>query len=120
MVYSMFVQNDMSFAQKLAKLNWWLVILVFMMAAAGIASLYSAAGGSFDPWASRQLARFGVGVIGMIVIALIDIRWWYRLTWPIYFIGLLLLVFVEIKGHVGMGRSVGSILVLCSFNRRNW
>tara|TARA_R110001592_G_scaffold27763_21_gene102887 strand:- start:22523 stop:23650 length:1128 start_codon:yes stop_codon:yes gene_type:complete len=103
MVYSMFVQNDMSFAQKLAKLNWWLVILVFMMAAVGIASLYSAAGGSFDPWASRQLARFGVGVIGMIVIALIDIRWWYRLTWPIYFIGLLLLVFVEIKGHVGMG-----------------
>ncbi len=103
MVYSMFIQNDMSFAQKLAKLNWWLIILVVSMATVGIASLYSAAGGDFDPWASRQLMRFGVGVIGMIVIALIDIKWWYRLTWPLYFIGLGLLLFVEIKGHVGMG-----------------
>ena len=103
MVYSMFVQSDLSFTQKLAKLNWWLIILVCLLVMVGVASLYSAAGGSFDPWASRQLTRFCVGVIGMIIIALIDIKWWYRLTWPIYFIGLMLLVFVEIKGHVGMG-----------------
>lgn len=103
MVYSMFIESDMSFGQKLAKLNWWLIILVVSMAAVGVASLYSAAGGDFDPWASRQLMRFGVGVFGMLIIALIDIKWWYRLTWPLYFIGLGLLLFVELKGHVGMG-----------------
>jgi len=103
MVYSMFIESDMSFGQKLAKLNWWLIILVASMAAVGVASLYSAAGGDFDPWASRQLMRFGVGVFGMLIIALIDIKWWYRLTWPLYFIGLGLLLFVELKGHVGMG-----------------
>lgn len=103
MVYSMFIESDMSFGQKLAKLNWWLIILVVSMATVGVASLYSAAGGDFDPWASRQLMRFGVGVFGMLIIALIDIKWWYRLTWPLYFIGLGLLIFVEIKGHVGMG-----------------
>ena len=103
MVYSMFIESDMSFGQKLAKLNWWLITLVVSMATVGVASLYSAAGGDFDPWASRQLMRFGVGVFGMLIIALIDIKWWYRLTWPLYFVGLGLLLFVEIKGHVGMG-----------------
>ncbi len=99
----MFMQDDMSFRQKLLKLNWWLIILICSVAAVGIASLYSAAGGDFDRWALRQLMRFGVGMVGLVVIALIDIKWWYRLTWPIYFIGMMMLVFVEIKGHVGMG-----------------
>jgi len=103
MSYSMFVQDDMSFGQKLAKLNWWLVILIFSVSAVGIASLYSAAGGDFDRWASRQMMRFGIGMIGLVIIAMIDIKWWYRLTWPIYFIGMIMLVFVEVKGHVGMG-----------------
>jgi rod shape determining protein RodA len=100
---SMFRENDLSIAQKLAKINWWLVFLIFCMSGVGTASLYSAAGGNFEPWASRQLIRFGVGVIGMFIIAMMDIRWWYRLTWPIYFIGIALLIYVEVKGHVGMG-----------------
>ena len=42
-------------------------------------------------------------MIGMLIIALIDIKWWFRLTWPLYFLGLFLLIVVEIIGHVGMG-----------------
>lgn len=103
MVQSMFIEDDLSFFQKLAKLNWWLICLIFCIAGIGIASLYSAAGGNMDPWASRQLMRFVVGVIGMLIVAFIDIKWWYRLTWPIYFIGLLLLLIVEVRGQVGMG-----------------
>ena len=103
MVASMFIENDLTFAQKIAKINWWLVFLIMCVASVGIASLYSAAGGAMDPWASRQMTRLGVGVTGMLFIALIDIKWWYRLTWPIYFLGLILLIIVEVKGHVGMG-----------------
>ncbi len=103
MVSPMFVKDDLSIMQKIASLNYWLIFLIFCVSAVGIASLYSAAGGDMDPWASKQLMRFGVGVIGMIIIAIIDIKWWYRLTWPIYFLGLSMLLFVEIKGHVGMG-----------------
>lgn len=103
MAISMFIENELTLSQKLAKLNLWLVFLICCVAAIGIASLYSAATGSFDPWASRQFIRFCVGMVGMVVVALIDIKWWYRLTWPIYALGLALLVFVEIKGHVGMG-----------------
>lgn len=103
MVQSMFIEDDLSFFQKLAKLNWWLIFLIFCVAGIGIASLYSAAGGNMDPWASRQLMRFSVGVVGMLIVAFVDIKWWYRLTWPIYFIGLTLLLIVEVRGQVGMG-----------------
>ncbi|MFP4098025.1 MAG: rod shape-determining protein RodA [Alphaproteobacteria bacterium] len=103
MMQSMFREYDLSIHQKLLMVNWWLVFLIVCLASVGTASLYSAAGGNFDPWASRQLIRFSIGLMGMLVIAVIDIRWWYSLTWPLYFIGIMLLLFVELKGHVGMG-----------------
>ena len=99
----MFIEDDMTLVQKLFKLNWWLVLLVICIASVGLASLYSAAGGEMEPWASRHLMRFGIGLLGMVFIAVVDIKWWYRLTWPIYFLGLGMLLFVEIRGHVGMG-----------------
>lgn len=44
-----------------------------------------------------------LGFALMIGVALVDIRWWYKMTWPIYIIGFILLIIVEIMGHVGMG-----------------
>ncbi|MGB0718991.1 MAG: rod shape-determining protein RodA [Bdellovibrionales bacterium] len=97
------IHSDHSFFQKLAHINWGLVVLITAVASVGFAALYSAAGGDFSPWASKQIMRFGVGFVGMFIIALIDIRWWYRLTWPVYFGGLILLVIVEVMGQIGMG-----------------
>ena len=98
-----YIQSERSIPQKLLGLSWGLIILICGVTAIGITALYSAGGGSFDPWASRQLMRFAVGCIGMIVIAVVDIKWWYKLTWTIYALGMLLLVIVEVKGHIGMG-----------------
>lgn len=97
------LDNDMNFFNKLSRLSWMFIALIVLTACIGFVALYSAAGGSFDPWASKQMLRFAVGVIGMIIIALIDIRWWYRLAYPLYILGLVLLVIVEVKGHIGMG-----------------
>ncbi len=100
---SIFLQPEQSLFQRILRLNWGLVFLIICVTGVGIASLYSAAGGSFSPWADRQLIRFGVGLAGMLVIALIDIKWWYKLSWPIYFSGFFLLILVEIMGRIGMG-----------------
>src|SRR6202011_4417460 len=67
------------------------------------AALYSAAGGSADPYASRQLIRFVVGLALMLCIALVDIRFIARLAWPIYAAGIGMLVLVMRFGHVGKG-----------------
>lgn len=89
--------------QKLLRLNWELVLLIVLTASIGFAMLYSAANGNFDPWASRQISRFSVGLAMMLVVALIDIRFWLRASYPIYGLCLALLAAVEIMGSIGMG-----------------
>lgn len=103
MAQSIKIQTEYSLLERIKHINWGLVFLITLVACIGFAALYSAAGGDFSPWASRQMIRFAVGFFAMLVIALIDVRWWYKMAWPIYLAGMLLLIFVEIKGHVGMG-----------------
>lgn len=97
------IQSKQSFIEKVLHINWGLVLLLLCISSIGFAALYSAAGGDLSPWASRQIMRFIIGLVVMFVIALIDVRWWYRLSWPAYWAGFLLLLVVEIMGHVGMG-----------------
>ena len=97
------INTDTTWAYKIRHLGWGFVILIAVVASVGFLSLYSAAGGDVDPWASKQMVRFAVGVTGMFVVALIDVRWWYRLAYPMYLGALILLIIVEAMGQVGMG-----------------
>ena len=93
----------LSLGRKILQINWGLVLLITATAAVGIAMLYSAANGSWNPWATRQIARYGVGLVILITIALVDIRFWYRYAYLIYGILLVMLIAVEVVGSVGMG-----------------
>lgn len=93
----------MTLGQKLLHMHWPFITLMSLIAVIGFAMLYSAAGGDLDPWASRQMVRFGIGLLGMIVVALTDIRLWLRYAYAFYFLVLALLVAVELAGFVGMG-----------------
>ncbi|MCC9626009.1 rod shape-determining protein RodA [Thalassospira sp. MA62] len=89
--------------RRLLLLNWTLVLLIAALSGIGFAMLYSAANGSIQPWAERQMLRFAVGAAVMIAVAITDIRVWLRLAYLSYFIALILLIGVEIKGDIGMG-----------------
>jgi rod shape determining protein RodA len=88
---------------KILQINWLYVLLLCALAGVGYAALYSAAGGSPEPYANRQALRFGFGVVMMLGIALIDIRFIARLAWPAYAAGIVLLVLVMRMGHMGKG-----------------
>ena len=94
---------EFTISQKIFNIHWFVVFLICLTTAIGIALLYSAASGSFQPWASRQLVRFGVGMVVMLAICLVDIRIWLRFSYTLYIISLLLLALVEFMGFVGMG-----------------
>ena len=94
---------EMTLRQKIWQLNWGLVILLCLIAAVGFAMLYSAANGSVEPWASRQMMRFGLALVIMFAVALIDVRHWFRYAYLIYFGSLALLGAVEVMGTIGMG-----------------
>lgn len=96
-------RHEMTFFQKVRNTNWFLIVLICLTTGFGIAMLYSVAGGDMNPWASRQAVRFAVGGALMLFVAFIDIRIWLRLAYPIYAVGLVLLLIVELMGEVGMG-----------------
>ncbi|MBV8061640.1 MAG: rod shape-determining protein RodA [Alphaproteobacteria bacterium] len=95
--------DHLSLGDKLRHLNWAIVALITLIGLIGVALLYSAGGKNWQPWAFAQLTRFGMGLVIMLFLALVDIRFWLRAAYPLYWIMLFLLVVVEIMGHVGMG-----------------
>lgn len=95
--------HKLSFGEKFWGISFSYVLLICILASIGIVMLYSAANGSWKPWASAQLMRFGLGFIVMFVMAFMDIRVFLRYSYWFYFVVLTLLVVVEIAGYVGMG-----------------
>lgn len=95
--------DDLNFLNRLKGISWGLVFLVTALAIIGFVSLYSAANGALDPWASRQILRFIFSCGLMFALAFVDIRVIYRAAWPSYGICVVLLIMVHLFGHVGMG-----------------
>lgn len=88
---------------RIANLNWVLVVLVSLLAGLGFAALYSAAGGAWDPWAKNQAIRFLPCLVIMLIIACMDIRWVFGLSLWAWMGCFILLLVVDILGRVGMG-----------------
>jgi len=95
--------DHLSLPDKFRHLNWGLIVLIIAIGTIGIVLLYSAGGKSWQPWAGAQLSRFAIGLCLMLIVAVTDIRVWLRIAYPLYGLMLLLLVVVEIMGHIGMG-----------------
>lgn len=96
-------RHHLTLREKLWQIRWLYVVLLCVTAGVGIAMLYSAANGSFSPWAIRQLVRFAVCLALMLAITVTDIRLWLRYAYLIYFSIFGLLIAVDIAGSIGMG-----------------
>lgn len=103
MFLSGYSSGDMNVVDKLKETSWFFLALVITLGLVGTMSLYSAAGGNMEPWAGKHLLRliFGTGV--MMCVAMVDIRMWAKLAYPFYLLCAVLLVIVDITGHIGMG-----------------
>ncbi|WP_421737395.1 rod shape-determining protein RodA [Caulobacter sp.] len=97
---------------KFMEIDWTFCLFLCLIAGTGALMLFSIAGASWEPWAAKHLLRFGLYFIIMVVLAMVDLRWWFSIAYPVYVIGLLLLVAVEVVGDVSLGAqrwlSIGS------------
>ncbi|MEN3971581.1 rod shape-determining protein RodA [Sphingomicrobium sp. XHP0235] len=89
--------------QPLARLPWTLIALVFLIGSFGVAHLYSAAGGSLQPWALRQGAIFLFMFVIALGVSYVPESWIKGLTPIAYVVILAMLLAVEFVGFVGMG-----------------
>jgi rod shape determining protein RodA len=96
-------RRELTLTEKIRGIQWGLLFLIATLSGVGFAMLYSAANGTLQPWASRQMIRFAIAFAPMLIIALIDIRHWFRVAYWIYGAALLLVIAVDVRGVVGMG-----------------
>jgi rod shape determining protein RodA len=115
-----FDQPEPKLGGKLRMLPWIFILMVVALGLIGGGALYSAANGSFMPWAKPHLIRFGMSVVIMLAFALVDIRVWFRLAYPTYAVMLALLAGVEVPARSARSaRSAGSIWASSRSSRRS-
>src|SRR4051812_45620457 len=95
-------RTSFDLGSKVWQISWLYVLLLCALAGVGYAALYSVAGAP-EPYASRHVLRFAAGLVLMVGVVLVNIRFIARLAWPCYFVALGLLVLVLRFGHVGKG-----------------
>ncbi len=98
-----FTGREMRIGDKLFEFNWGFLLLLTVISCMGFAMLYSVADGNFSPWAWKQMVRFVLGAGIMVVVALIDLRLWMRVAYPMYAVALVLVAAVDVVGFKGMG-----------------
>ncbi len=94
---------EMTWRDKIWQINWSLIILLSLIASIGFLTLYSAAQGNLQPWAIKSMIRFSIGLVVMILVALIDMRFWIRYAYVFYVLSMIFLMAVELRGSHAMG-----------------
>jgi rod shape determining protein RodA len=87
----------------LAKLPWRVLFLLLAIGGFGLVVLFSAAGGSVQPWASRQGIAFAIFLLAAIGISRVRMSFWQGVALPAYAVITIMLVLVELAGAVRGG-----------------
>jgi rod shape determining protein RodA len=88
--------------------DWLTLGLVLAISLIGVMTIYSATrpgieGQPHPVFFIKQLIWILLGLILLFVVVKPDYQWFARLSWIFYGIGIILLLFVLVKGRVGMG-----------------
>ncbi|MEI9852255.1 MAG: rod shape-determining protein RodA [Sphingomonas sp.] len=87
----------------IAQLPWRIILLVTAIGMFGLVVLYSAAGGSLQPWAFSQGIRFFAFLAMAIALSRVPESFWALAAFPLYGAILLMLLGVELLGAVAGG-----------------
>ena len=99
------------FFSKLLKINWIIIFCLIFLGLVGVASLYSAAGSDWNPWARNHLIRLIFGFCLMFVIAFIPSQFLMKYSLLSFILCIFALILVKIIGSGSVQRwiSFGSI-----------
>ncbi|ADM08281.1 rod shape-determining protein RodA [Parvularcula bermudensis HTCC2503] len=88
---------------RIARLHWPLILVLTGLAGAGVLTLYSVSLGDMDEYAKTHLIRYFIGAGGLFIVAMIPLRVWLSLAYPLYAAGIVLLLMVPVFGEVVNG-----------------
>jgi rod shape determining protein RodA len=90
-------------ADKWKRLHWGIITVLCWLAAFGVVMHLSVAGDAWDGQPLSHGTRFATVLAIALLLAMVDLRFWLAISYPLYAFSLLLLVAVELVGSVHMG-----------------
>ena len=90
--------SDLNILSRLRSINFFFLLIVILIFLFGVLSLYSVSGGEFNSWPVKHVERFLLGLIVFFVICSIDIKFFFKLAYPIFLLSLLFLIIVPFFG----------------------
>ena len=95
--------QNQSASAKLYRMPWLVLVVAAFLVSAGAGALYSVAGGSYEPWAVVHVSRFLALTAIVLIIVVVPLRFWIKISYPAYAAALLLLAIVPYAGVDAMG-----------------
>ncbi len=86
------------FFSRLIALPWLTIGCVLLLSLVGALALFSASQGSWSPWAERHIMRAAFGVLLMVVILMVPIRYIFQSSYLIYIGALIVLLAIQAIG----------------------
>ena len=93
--------------QRILALPWRIILLVAAIGGFAVVVLYSAAGGSMQPWALNHAVRLSLFMGLAIVLAQVPLGFWLKIAYPLYAAVLVALIGVKACNPRSMVRCTG-------------
>ena len=97
------LNNEITFFQKIKNLDYILLISVILLSLISVFVMYSTDGGEILFHTKNHFVKLAVFFPLMIVVAFFNIKFWHNLSYIIYFLVILLLVYVSFFGIKSSG-----------------
>jgi rod shape determining protein RodA len=88
---------------KIKKLDWFYFSLIFFLSFVGFVMIYSATSGMEYNVLFSHSIKIILGLFVMLIVAIIDLEFWKKNAFYLYFIFMVLLIWASFYGHIGKG-----------------
>ena len=95
--------EQLTFFQKIWRLDIWLIACILILGIVGIVAMYSSDGGEFSYYTKNHIIRFTVFFVMMLCLSFVRIKFWHSLGYFFYFIVVLLLIYASLYGITASG-----------------
>ena len=96
-------QGNLSFKDKVLSLDYLLIFLILLLGIISFFAIYSTERGNFDYFTKNHIYRFSIFFIVFLATSFVNIRFWHKSAYLIYFFTLILLFGVEFFGVTASG-----------------
>lgn len=90
--------RNLTLFSKLYEINWLLITLIYLIGGIGVAMIFAATDGVWSHGAYQHFLRLILAGGIMFIVAIMDIKIWYALAYPIFAAALILLTAVDFFG----------------------